>query len=178
MSELTSLAISVALLGGLCTWFTLSVGVLLIWAAFAAWACFFHSGGDTRALRSTVVSNGFGVLTAWLTAVVIVTVPGAGLLGEPLWPSLVVCVSIACYISAARVGVFSSIPAVTYGYACTFAFLLQTPGKFSSANLTSFSFSNALIVVPASMILGAVFAFASARLAARLQRRPAIASQG
>lgn len=40
MSELTSLAISVALLGGVCTWFTLSVGVLLIWAAFAAWACF------------------------------------------------------------------------------------------------------------------------------------------
>lgn len=176
MSELTSLAISVALLGGVCTWFTLSVGVLLIWAAFAAWACFFHSGGDGLALRTTVVSNCFGVLTAWLTALVIVTVPGATLLGEPLWPSLVVCVSIACYISAARVGWFSSIPAVTYGYACTFAFLLQTPGKFSSENLTSLSFSNALIIVPSSMVVGAMFAFASARFAARLQRRPAMAS--
>lgn len=174
MSELTSLAISVALLGGVCTWFTLSVGVLLIWAAFAAWACFFHSGGDVRALRTTIVSNCFGILTAWLTAVVIVTVPGAGLLSESLWPSLVVCLSIACYISAARLKSFSSIPAVTYGYACTFAFLLQTPGKFTSDNLTSFSFSNALIVVPASMIMGAVFAFGSARFAARLQRRPAI----
>lgn len=176
MSELTSLAISVALLGGVCTWFTLSVGVLLIWAAFAAWACFFHSGGDVRALRTTIVSNCFGVFTAWLTAVVIVSVPGATVLGETIWASVVVCISIACYISAARVGLFSSIPAVTYGYACTFAFLLQTPGKFSTENLTSLSFSNALIIVPASMIVGAVFAFASARFAARLQRRAALAS--
>lgn len=176
MSELTSLAISVALLGGVCTWLTLSVGVLLIWAAFAAWACFFHSGGDVRALHTTIVSNAFGVLTAWLTAVVIVSVPGAVVLGESIWPSLVVCVSIACYISAARVGWFSSIPAVTYGYACTFAFLLQTPGKFSSESLTSVSFSNALIIVPASMIVGTLFAFASARLAARLQRHMAMTS--
>jgi hypothetical protein len=175
MSELTSLAISVALLGGVCTWFTLSVGVLLIWAAFAAWACFFHSGGDVRALCTTLVSNCFGVFIAWLTAVVIVTVPGVNVLGAAVWPSVVVCVSIACYISAARVGLFSSIPAVTYGYACTFAFLLQTPGKFSSESLMSLGFSNALIIVPSSMIVGALFAFASAHLAARLQRRPVMA---
>jgi len=64
MNSLLSLALSVAVLGGIATWLFLSVGGILIWAAFTAWACFFHSGGNSAALWSTIVSNAFGLHSA------------------------------------------------------------------------------------------------------------------
>lgn len=174
MNSLLALAISVAVLGGVATWFFLTVGSILIWAAFVAWACFFHSGGDERALRSTIVSNAFGVAVAASTGLVITAVPGAAIVGAPLWPALVVAASIALYILAARARLFSSIPGTTYGYACTFAFLTQNPDKFNPAALTSLSLGNAYLVVPLSMIIGALFAYGSARLARSIEgARPA-----
>ncbi len=168
MQTIPALALSVAVLGGIATWMFLTVGGILIWAAFMAWACFYHSGGDEAALRSTVVANAFGVLVAWSTALVIVLIPGGELLGPTIWPSLVVAITIAVYILAAKVPAFASIPGTTYGYACTFAFLLQTPDRFNLANLTSLSLANPLIVVPLSMWIGAVFAYASAKAAAAI----------
>ena len=64
MSSLVALALSVAVLGGVAAWLFLSVGTILIWAAFVSWACFFHSGGDVPALKSTIISNIFGVVAA------------------------------------------------------------------------------------------------------------------
>ena len=64
----------------------------------------------------------------------------------------------------------SSVPGTTFGYACTFAFLLQTPDRLSLDKLLSPSFANSLIVVPVSMIGGALFGFASAKLAAALTK--------
>ena len=77
-------------------------------------------------------------------------------------------ITIAVYILAAKVPAFASIPGTTYGYACTFAFLLQTPDRFNLANLTSLSLANPLIVVPLSMWIGAIFAYASAKAAAAI----------
>ena len=168
MRTIPALALSVAVLGGVATWLFLSVGQILIWAAFMAWACFYHSGGDEAALRSTIVSNAFGVLVAWATALIIVLVPGGAVFGATLWPSLVVAVTIAVYILAARLPAFASIPGTTYGYACTFAFLLQTPDRFDLATLTSASLANPLLVVPISMTIGAFFAYASAKTAAAI----------
>ncbi|BEU25607.1 DUF1097 domain-containing protein [Paraburkholderia caribensis] len=169
MSTLVSLALSVAILGGIATWLFLAVGTILIWAAFTAWACFFHSGGNAAALRSTIISNAFGVVVASTTGLIIVAVPGARVFGGPIWASLVVAVSIAVYILAARISWFSSIPGTTYGYACTFAFLTQNPEKFSVKALTSFNLGNAYLVVTFSMIIGALFAFVSGRLSKVLQ---------
>ena len=82
MSKITALAISVSILGGIATWLFLSSGTLLIWAAFVAWACFFFSGGDEAALKSTIVSNIFGVLVAATAALVIASVPLGDVIGS------------------------------------------------------------------------------------------------
>lgn len=163
MSRITSLAISVALCGFAATWLFLSVGTILIWAAFVAWACFVAIGGDVAAFRTTVICNAFGVFVASTTAVVIATVPLGAVFGPSVWPALVVALSIALYILAANIPLFASIPGTTFGYAATFAYLLQTPDRFTAEALLSASFLSSYIVVPVSMVLGACFAFASAK---------------
>ena len=170
MSSLVALALSVAVLGGVAAWLFLTVGSILIWAAFVAWACFFHSGGDVPALKSTIISNIFGVVAAWVAALVILSVPMAATLTLPVWAGIVVAITIFIYILMSNIEVFASIPGSTYGYACTFGFLLQTPEKLSMEALTSVSMSNALIVVPISMVIGALFAFVSGKGAAALTK--------
>jgi hypothetical protein len=173
MSSLVALALSVAVLGGVAAWLFLTVGSILIWAAFVAWACFFHSGGDVPALKSTIISNIFGVVAAWVAALVILSVPMAATLTLPVWAGIVVAITIFIYILMSKIEVFASIPGSTYGYACTFGFLLQTPEKLSMEALTSVSMSNALIVVPISMVIGALFAFVSGKGAAALTKENA-----
>jgi len=168
MKTLIALFVSVGLLAGVATWFFLAVGSILIWAAFVAWACFFHSGGNDAALKSTVVSNVFGVICAWIAAIVILAVPLAPVLSLPLWAAIVVAVTVGAYILAAHIEAVSSIPGTTYGYACTFAFVLQTPDKLTLDALLAASFDNALIVVVISMVIGALFGYASGRLAKAL----------
>ncbi|MFK8252946.1 DUF1097 domain-containing protein [Ancylobacter terrae] len=154
------LAISVGLLGGICTWLFLATNAFLIWAAFVAWACFYHSGGDATAFRTTIVSNLFGVAVAWTAGLLLaILAPG------PVLGAVIVAASIAIYILAAHIPAFASIPAVTYGYACTFSFLTQNADAFTPAVMLSGSSRNALLIVPFSMIIGACFAFASAKLA-------------
>jgi hypothetical protein len=160
---INSTAISAAILGGLTTWAALATGSFLIWAAFVACACFFNSGGDLTAFRTTIVSNIFGVVVAWTTALAIVEFPGG-----PAWAALIVAISIVLYILAAHINLFSAIPAVTYGYACTFAYLTQNSDVFTPSVMLSASTKNALILVPFSMIIGACFGYAAALLAAQL----------
>ncbi len=170
MSQLIALTISVGVLAGVATWLFLAVGSIVIWGAFVAWACYFHSGGDNAALKSTIISNVFGVICAGIAAIIILAVPGAAALGLPLWAAIVVAVTVAAYVLASKVELLSSIPGTTYGYACTFAYLLQTPEKLSLEALTSVNFSNGLIVVPVSMIIGALFGYASGKGAAALTK--------
>lgn len=174
MTMLIALFISVGILGGVATWLFLSVGSIMIWAAFLSWACFFHSGGDEAALKSTIVCNAFGVFCAWIAAIVILALPLAAALTLPLWAGIVVAVTVGAYILAAHVPALSSIPGTTYGYAATFAFLLQTPEVLALPMLTSISLSNALIVVIISMVIGALFGYVSGKLAGMLaQAEPA-----
>ena len=75
MTGLMPLTISIGILAGVATWIFLSVGTILIWAAFAAWACYFHNGGDGAALKSTIICNIFGVVVAWIAAIIILSIP-------------------------------------------------------------------------------------------------------
>jgi hypothetical protein len=176
MSQLAALSLSIGVLGGLATWVFLTVGGILIWAAFVAWGCFFHSGGDTNALRNTIVCNIFGSLCAWVAAVIILSIPLADKLTLPLWAGIVVgaAVWVACY--AANIKALSVIPASVYGFACTFAFLLQTPDKLSLASLMSPTLNNAFIVVSVSMVIGAVLGMVSGKVAAALTARAGAAA--
>ena len=165
MSTLMALFVSVGILAGVATWFFLAVGSILIWAAFVAWACYFQGGGDDAALKSTIICNVFGVVVAWIAAIVIVAIPLAETLTLPLWAGIVVAVSVGAYVLASHIEVLSSIPGTTYGYACTFVYLLQTPEKLSLGALTAVNLDNALIVVVISMVIGALFGYASGKLA-------------
>ncbi|MBY6266110.1 DUF1097 domain-containing protein [Azospirillum sp. 412522] len=170
MKPVNATALSVGILGAICTWAFLSIGTILVWAAFIAWACFFQSGGDEAALRSTVVSNIFGCFMGWLGAVMILGLPFGEIVGAQIWPAIVVFVTVVIYILSSQIPALASVPGTTFGYACTFAFLLQTPDRLALAKLLSLSFENSLVVVPVSMIGGALFGFASAKLAAALTR--------
>jgi hypothetical protein len=170
MSSLAALSLSIGILGGIATWLFLSIGGLLIWAAFIAWGCFFHTGGDVKALSATIIGNIFGAVVATLAALAILTIPGAAALGLPLWAGIVVAITAWAICIAANVKMFSVIPANVYGYAATFAFLLQTPEKLSVAALTSVSLNNGLIVVGLSMVIGAVLGFISGKLGAAMTK--------
>ncbi len=167
---LYTLAASVAILGGVSTWIALSTGFFLIWAAFIAWGCFFHSGGDATALKSAVICNCFGVFVAWGAALIIVSIPGDRYLPSSVWAALVVAVSIIFFILAAHINLLSTIPAVVYGYAATFAYLTQNADALNTKTLLSLTSRNAILIVPFSMIIGALLGFASGKFAAFLER--------
>ena len=170
MSQLVALSVSIGLLGGLATIIYLKAG-LLIWAGFIAWACFFHSGGDNAALKNTIVGNAFGAFLAWIAALIIISVPMADSLGLPVWAGIVVGLTVLALCLGAHIKAFSSIPASVYGYASTFAYLLQTGGdSMSKDKLMSAGMGNALILIIVSMALGALFGLASGKLGGVLKK--------
>ena len=167
MSQLVALSVSIGLLGGIATILYLNLG-LLIWAGFIAWACFFHSGGDGNALRNTIVGNAFGALCAWLAALIILHFPLADTLTLPVWAGIVVGLTVMAMCLAAHIKAFSVIPASVYGYAATFAYLLQTADTMTKEKLMSAGLTNALLVVIISMAIGALFGLASGKLGGAL----------
>lgn len=175
MSSLVALSVSIGILGGIATILYLKVG-FLIWAGFIAWACFFHSGGDTAGFKSTVICNTFGAFCAWVAAVIIVSFPLADSLTLPVWAGIVVGITVLLLCLAAHVPALSSIPASVYGYAAVFAYLLQTPDVMTKEKLVSASMANAFLLVVVSMIGGALFGLASAKLAAALTAKPVAAA--
>ncbi len=175
MKQLTALSLAIGVLGAIATWVFLTVGGILIWAAFIGWACFFHCGGDDAALRNTIVGNIFGSLAAAIAALVIVGVPLADKLTLPVWAGIVVGVTVWIICIAANVKALSVIPANVYGYAATFAFLLQTPDRLTVGALTSASMSNAFIAVSVSMVIGALLGYASGKLGAAMTAKAASA---
>lgn len=176
MSFLTTLALVAGVLGGIAAAVFLNVPGLQIWAAFIGLACFFHSGGDENALKNTIVGNLFGVVLAWITTLVILSVPLADTLTLPVWAGIAVGVAIVVLVLASKIPAFAVIPATIYGFAATFALLLTTPDTLSVASLTSASLtSNALISVGVSMVIGAVLGFVIGKITGMIAK-PAAAS--
>jgi len=171
MSQLVALSISIGLLGGIATFIYLKLG-LAIWAGFIAWACFFHCGGDSNALKQTIVGNIFGAICAWVAALIILTVPLGDSLGLPLWAGIVVGITVFIMCIAANIKALAVIPASVYGYAATFAYLLLTAQAMVIAEMTAVDFKrNAFLFVVISMALGALFGMASAKLGAALAKK-------
>lgn len=170
MKNLTALSVSIGILGGLATFLALGPfnGIFLIWAAFVAWGTFFAIGGNVEALKHTVICGIFGVLMAWIAALVIINVPGAATLGLPLWAAIVVCATVLVLCLAANIPLLSAIPASVFGYAPTFAYLLQTPGMLSNEVLLGGNLGNPLILIPISILVGACFGYVSGQMGARL----------
>ena len=173
MSALVALAVSIGLLGAVATFLYLTLG-LAIWAGFIAWACFFHSGGDDTALKRTIAGNIFGAVCAWVAAMIILNVPMGDSLGLPLWAGIVVGLTVFVMVLASQIPALSVIPASVYGYAALFAYLLQTAEAMVVGRLLGVDFrANPLLVVIISMVVGALFGWASAKLAATLSAKKA-----
>ncbi len=173
MPPLVALSAAIGLLGAVATWVFLSAGSILIWACFIGWGCFFHSGGTIDALKKTVICNTVGAVFAVASGLIILSTPLTQALGLPLAAALLVGIFAAVLCLLAYVEILSVIPASFYGFAATFAFLLQTPQKLAVAKLTAFNLDNALIVVPLSMAIGAGFGLLSGKLSGLLQAKPA-----
>ena len=65
MGIVTALAVSIGLLGGVATYLYLSdfLGLgLQIWAAFIAWASFYHCGGKIGGFTKSVLANLWGIV--------------------------------------------------------------------------------------------------------------------
>jgi hypothetical protein len=58
MAALYATVLVCGVLAGLATWVYLSVGTVLVWAAFLAWACFFHNGATPAVNGGAKTSHG------------------------------------------------------------------------------------------------------------------------
>ncbi len=132
MSQLVALSVSIAVLGAVWAFLALGplAGFVLVWAGFIAWGCFFHTGGDNKALMKTIAGNAYGALVAWIAFLIIVNVPVPPL--GVVWPAIVVGVTVFFLVIVASVEPLSSVPANVYGYAALVGYSLHQPSRWAS----------------------------------------------
>src|SRR5947207_3300702 len=165
MPQLVALSLSIAVLGAVWAFLALGPlsGVVLVWAGFIAWGCFFHTGGDDKALVKTIAGTAYGAFVAWIALLIIVNVPIAGL--GTLWPALVVGVTVFFLVIVASVDQLSAVPANVYGYAALVAYSLHhnpaAPATGPLQNLGAASFANPLILLIVSMVIGSICGYLS-----------------
>ncbi|MGH1429850.1 MAG: DUF1097 domain-containing protein [Neptuniibacter sp.] len=159
MNAITSTALSIAIYGGIATWMALSplAGFTLIWAIFVAWAAFAALGGDNSAMKSTIICGLYGVFIGWATAIAFLNIPLAEVIGIAAWAGLIVGISAFVVVFSSHLALFGAVPATVLAYAATFAYLMQTDGMMSNNTLTAIDFSNPLLIISSSVVLGALF---------------------
>lgn len=180
MPQLVALSLSIAVLGAIWAFLALGplAGFVLVWAGFIAWGCFFHTGGDQKALIKTICGNIFGIVVAWIALLLIVKING-GLVVN----AIIVGVTVFFLVIVAKIDQLSAVPANVYGYAATVAYSLHekgvpgaTPDVMGTGpleNLTSGNLQNPLILLIVSMVLGAIFGLISGKLAGALTKKAA-----
>ena len=169
MDLILALALSIGILGGIATWVALGplAGVLQIWAIFIAWACFYHCGGKETGLKNTIVCNIAGAILAWIALIIVLKTGLGDSLGVPLWAGIVVGVTVFILVMLAKVPALATIPAMVYGYASVAAFGLLAQG----ADVTAANFSNPLIAIVVSMVVGAILGFISEKVGVAIAKK-------
>ncbi len=151
-----SLALSIGVLGGVATWLAFGPlsSLVVIWGIFVAWGAFFHSGGDSAALRSTIICGILGAVLAGVALFLAGVLPLGGLAAP-----VAVGVMVFVLVMFASIPAFSTIPAAVYGFALTAALALTGGGS-----VTALSAANPVVVISLSIIVGAVFGLLSAKV--------------
>jgi len=145
---------------------------LQIWAIFIAWGCFYHCGGGETGLKNTIICNIAGAVIAWIALLIVVNTGGiGGSLPAGLWAGIVVGVTVAIMVLLANVPAFATIPAMVYGYASVAAFFLLS----ANANVTAADFTNPLVAVVVSMVIGAVLGWISQKIGVAMAAKAATA---
>jgi Protein of unknown function (DUF1097) len=170
MDLITALAVSIGVLGGIATYVMLSpIGMgLQIWAAFIAWATFYHCGGKEAGLTKTITHTIFGAIMAYIALLLVVHVPLGATLGVPLWAGICVLITVFILVYAAKAPALSDIPASVYGYAAV-AGLALAGNKLGA--LTTASMENPFVNVAISLIIGAVLGYISEKIAGALVKK-------
>jgi hypothetical protein len=177
--QLFALSLSIAVLGAVWAYLALGplAGFVLVWAGFIAWGCFFHTGGDQKALVKTIAGNAYGALVAWIALLIITHLPENSM--GALLPAIVVGVTVFFLVIVASIEPLSAVPAQVYGYAATVAYALHqaadATGVGPLTSLTAPSFANPLVLLIVSFVLGAVFGLLSGKLAGALTKKAAVA---
>lgn len=169
MDKLTALSLSIGSLAGVATFLAVGPanGVFFIWAATIAWAAYFFLGATKEALVNTIVCGIFGVVMAWITAVLLTEIDANAAPGFAVMAAITVAVAVVVMCLAARIPQLATIPASVLGYSSTFAYLLQTPDKLTQDVLLGVSLSNPLLVISISIVVGTYFGQLSGQLAAK-----------
>lgn len=175
MGQVFALSLSISILGGVWAYLALGPlhGFVLVWAGFVGWGCFFHAGADQKALVKTIVGNAYGALLAWAAFMIMdrFSFPELG----TAWPAIVVGGTVFFLVIVAQIDALSAVPANVYGYAAFVAYVLHQPSPAPDAgplhSLLAKSFDNPLILLIASLALGAVFGWVSALVAGVLTRK-------
>ncbi len=169
MDKLTALSLSIGVLAGAATFLAVgpASGVFFIWAATIAWAAYFFLGATKEALVNTIVCGVFGVVMAWITALLLTEISPDATLGFPFMAAITVTVAVVVMCLAANIPQLATIPASVLGYSSTFAYLLQTPDKLNQDVLLSVSLNNPLLVISISIVVGTYFGQFSGQLAAK-----------
>lgn len=169
MDKLTALSLSIGLLSGVATFLAVGPlsGFFFIWAATIAWAAYFFLGATKEALINTIVCGIFGVVLAWITALLLTEISPDAAPGFSIMAALTVAVVVVVLCLAANIPQLATIPASVLGYSATFAYLLQTPDTLTQDVLLGVSLSNPLVVISTSIVIGTYFGQFSAQLAAK-----------
>ncbi len=165
MSKLTALATSIAVLGGVWAFLALGPlsGLVLVWAGFIAWGCYFAAGADNAALQKTIAGMIFGAVMAGI-ALALVNANPFGLPGA-VGPAVYVAVTVFPLVAVAGCSLLSVVPANVYGYAATVAYALHQTGAGST---TAMDMSNPVLLIALSAVFGAVFGMLSGKAAGML----------
>lgn len=176
MPTIYAYAIAGALIASTTTWCFLEFPGLLIWSAFIGWAGFLHSGGARSTIPTTITCMLFGVVMAWLFALFVAG--GYAPLPMPVVAAILVAIIAPFMIWVSKFALFSVVPASFYGFAASFAYLAQTPGKFSSPVMLSLSLENVLFIVPISMAIGVGLGYLQTVVASKLLASSLFVAEG
>ena len=164
MSGLIALALSIGGLGSIATWLALGplAEIVTIWTIFIAWGVYFNNGADNDALKNTITCGIFGSVMAGIAALLVLNI-SLGAVTAPIWVGLTVFVLVA----ASQLPMLSAIPTSIYGYAATFAYLLEGR-RLDMAHVAAVDLSNPVIVISLSIVAGAVFGMLSSKCSSML----------
>ena len=159
MTLLIALTISIGLLAVVATWLflgPLAAMNLQIWQAFIAWACFFNNGGKSAGLKTTILCMSFGAVVGMASVLLIGQLGGLGALAAPV----AVGIGAAVIVLAAHLPLLSAIPASVYGFASVAGLIL----------LKGMPATEAIVPTILSIVLGALFGWASEQIAGKLTK--------
>ncbi|MEY2873063.1 MAG: hypothetical protein RLZZ373_434 [Pseudomonadota bacterium] len=159
MTLLIALTISIGLLAVAATWLflgPLAAMNMQIWQAFIAWACFFNNGGKSAGLKTTLLCMSFGAVVGMVSVMLIGSLGGLGSLAAPV----AVGIGAAVIVLAAHLPLLSAIPASVYGFASIAGLIL----------LKGLSPAAAIVPTVLSIVVGALFGWASEQVAGKLTK--------